>query len=96
MVLPTIIETGKRSEDLEPNLGPFEFYIDAFKEVSTCRPVGMGAAPIPFTAIVEYARIYKIDEFEEFKYIIRRLDKVLLEKDDSNANNGSQKDNSKV
>ena len=42
----------------------------------------MGAAPIPFTAIADYFRIYSLAEyldFEEFAYIIRRMDSTLIE-----------------
>src|SRR4051812_27442351 len=28
-----------------------EFYLESFWEIATCRPVGFGPAPIPFTAI---------------------------------------------
>ena len=55
-------------------------YIDAFKELSSCRSgAGMGLGPIPFTAIVEYSRLFEIGEdFEDFHYIIRRMDNELL------------------
>lgn len=39
----------------------------------------MGIGPIPFTAIAEYFRIYELDDFDEFAYIIRRMDSVFLE-----------------
>lgn len=38
----------------------------------------MGLAPIPFTAIVEYAKIYEVDDFEEFLYLIRVMDNTLI------------------
>ena len=34
----------------------------------------MSLAPIPFTAIVEYAKIYSVDELEDFIYIMRVMD----------------------
>ena len=34
--------------------------------------------PIPFTAILKYSRIYDVDDFEEFKGIIQRMDNTLL------------------
>lgn len=41
--------------------------------------MGMGIGPIPFTAIAEYSRIYELSDFDEFAYIIRRMDIVFLE-----------------
>lgn len=34
--------------------------------------------PIPFTAIVEYYKIYPMGEFEEFHFIIRSMDDTLM------------------
>lgn len=65
--------------DLEPDIEGFQFYFDAFSELSTSRQIGMAAGPIPFTAIVEYFRIYELSDFDEFVYIVRRLDNVFLE-----------------
>ena len=67
-------------------MGPFEFYLDAFRELSTCRPSGFGLSPIPFTAIVEYAKIYNIQEFNEFLDYIRLMDSELLRLESSNQN----------
>jgi hypothetical protein len=68
----------KRPEHLEPNIGGFEFYFDAFRELSTCRPSGLDLAAIPFTAIVDYSRIYELGDFEDFIYIIRAMDNEFL------------------
>lgn len=35
--------------------------------------------PIPFTAIVDYTRLFEIPDFDEFSYVIRRMDQVYLE-----------------
>lgn len=64
---------------MEPDIAPFVFWLDAFRELSSCRVNGMGLGPIPFTSIIEYARIFKVDDFEEFLYIIRRMDDAVLE-----------------
>jgi len=48
-------------------------------ELSTARQSGMGIGPIPFTAIVEYFKIYELEDFDEFAYIIRRLDNVFMD-----------------
>lgn len=71
-----------KEEDTEPESAGFEFYFDAFDELSTARQVGMGLGPIPFTAIAEYFRMYEISAFEsfdDFSFVIRRMDKVFLE-----------------
>lgn len=65
-------------EDQEPNLGPLDFYVDAFRELSSCRPGGMGLLPIPFTAIVEYSRIYALGDEEEFAWVIRQMDNTFM------------------
>lgn len=38
----------------------------------------MAAGPIPFTAIVEYSKVYPVGEFEEFHYVIRVMDNSYL------------------
>lgn len=38
----------------------------------------MSLAPIPFTAIAEFARVYNIEEVEDFLYYIRRLDTLYI------------------
>jgi len=60
-----------------PEISPFAYYILAYKELSTCRN-GMNPR-IPFTAIVDYAKIYEIENFEEFLYLIRRMDEAQEE-----------------
>jgi hypothetical protein len=86
-----------RPEDVAPNVEPFRFYVDAFSELSTCRPSGFGISPIPFTAIVEYAKIYDVDDFHEFLDVIREMDSELIrletkkqKANDSKTNTGNQ------
>jgi len=43
----------------------------------------MDISPIPFTAIAEYVRIYDIDDFDEFLYIIRLVDNFVISKERS-------------
>jgi hypothetical protein len=68
----------KRPEDVEPEIGGLDFYLDAFWELSSCRPGGFDLQPIPFTAIAEYSRIYELGDIDEFAYLIRRLDNLYL------------------
>lgn len=67
-----------RPEDRAPITDNFELYIDAFHELRTCAPTGFGPAPIPFTAVVEYSKIYNIEDFDEFLFFIRAMDRELL------------------
>jgi hypothetical protein len=71
-----------KPEDQEPNVVGFDFYFSAFSELSTTRQAGFGVGPIPFTAIVDYSRLFEIEDFEEFSYVIRRMDQVYLELND--------------
>jgi len=69
-----------KSEDTEPTVEGFEFYIEAFWELSSSRPVAMEIGPIPFTAIADYFKIYEIEQdFDEFSYIIRLMDSTFRE-----------------
>lgn len=68
-----------KKEELRPELEQFVFYQDAFLELDTDRPSSMGIAPIPFTSIVNYAKIYEIDDLEEFIYLVRRMDNKFLQ-----------------
>lgn len=54
----------------------------AFWKVGSCRQVGMGTGPIPWTAINDYAIRYRIngEDFEDFEHIIREMDGCYLEK----------------
>jgi hypothetical protein len=39
----------------------------------------MGFSPIPFTAIYEYCLVYKIEDFEEFSFLMRKMDDTLVQ-----------------
>jgi len=81
-----------REEDKEPDIAPFIFLVDSYKELSTCRTSGMSPGPIPFTAIVEYAKIYNVEDFDDFLYYIRIMDNIVLEK--SNGEGSKESSNS--
>jgi hypothetical protein len=85
----------KKEEDLEPEIGPFYFYLEAFHEIGTARSLGFGIGPIPFTAIAEYCKLFQIEDFEEFHYLMRRLDHVYLElnSSESDAKGGGKNGN---
>ncbi len=67
-----------KPEDHRPPIDGFEFYIDAFRELSTTRPSGLEMGAIPFTAIAEYFNIYGLSDFDEFVYLIRLMDNTLM------------------
>lgn len=51
---------------------------DAYFELATCRPVGMGLGPIPWTAIHEYAEANGVQDGERFVRLIRAMDREIL------------------
>jgi hypothetical protein len=67
-----------RPTDVQPEIGPFVFYWDSFIELGSCRSLGMSVGPIPFSVIREYATIYDVEDFEEFLWIIRKMDSTYL------------------
>ena len=48
------------------------FYLAAFWELNSDRPVGMAVAPIPFSAIDRFASRHEIDG-EEFEFLVRMI-----------------------
>lgn len=81
-----------KEADREPEIGPLEFYLEAFKELSSCRSVGFGIGPIPFTAIAEYSRLYDVGDFDEFHWIMRRLDDEYLILENKKTSNSGKAD----
>lgn len=75
-----------KEQDRIPDVSAFILYTDAFQELGTCRQIGMSLGPIPFYAIVEYAKLYKIDDLEEFLYIIRKMDEAYLKTQEKKSN----------
>ena len=68
-----------------PQLLPgLDFFYIAFLELSTCRDVGMGLGPIPWTAMNAYAERYGLedDDFAEFTWLLKRLDATYLQQQD--------------
>ena len=57
-----------------------ETYYEAFVELSTDRPIGMGIGPIPWTAIDLYAwrHGFSGDGFDYLLYMVRALDDAFL------------------
>ncbi len=58
-----------------------EFYFEAFLKLSSCRPQGFsGVSPIPWDKMVEYCRVYDLDEdaFYDFEDTMRALDGLYI------------------
>lgn len=75
-----------------------EFLWDAFEELNTCRmSFGMGIAPIPWTAMKEYADHHRLThaQFENFAWIIRMVDdafrKHMKAKEEAGSGGGKGK-----
>jgi hypothetical protein len=77
--------------DYEPCVDGFEFYLDAFRELSTSRPGGLDLQAIPFTAIAEYFRIYELRDFDEFAHVIRQMDLVFMDMNNETQKQGREK-----
>lgn len=52
--------------------------LDAFRDLATCRPVGFGPSPIPWTAIHDYASANGVRDEDRFVRLIRAMDEALL------------------
>jgi hypothetical protein len=85
-----------KPEDIEPNISGLEFYALAFTELSTSRPVSMAVGAIPFTAILEYFRVYPVGDFDEFLDIIRSMDNEYLRLEDAKSKNKPREVNGQV
>jgi hypothetical protein len=57
-----------------------ETYVQAFWKMHTCRPVGFGEGPIPWTVIQNYCTIYGMDPemSSDFEDIILAMDRAYL------------------
>lgn len=60
--------------------GHLAFEAEAYRELSTDRPVGFDRGPIPWRSIHLYAERYGLvkDDFDRFADIIRAMDRAYL------------------
>lgn len=58
-----------------------EFYLDAFYALNSCRSIGMGLGPIPWTSIRDYGTMYCTteDSLEDLLFHVRNLDNNYLD-----------------
>lgn len=77
-----------------PDTSGFLYYIDAFKELISCKT--SETASIPFTSIVEYFKIYGADDsFDDFLYIMRQMDMVYIEFENEKLKKSQGKNNAR-
>lgn len=64
-----------------PRIDGVEWLWTAYLDLSTCRPIGMDAGPIPWTAANEYAQRHGLsgDELDELWLCIRHMDNARAE-----------------
>lgn len=57
------------------------FYLQSFRDLNTCRQIGMSLGPIPWTAMIQYADRFGLDEdlIDDFIYIMRIMDEAYIE-----------------
>lgn len=77
-------------KDIEPNVSGLRYYLEAFYELSSCRAFGMTLGPIPFTAILEYSKIFNEEDFEEFLYLMRVMDREYMKLSSEDSKNKSK------
>jgi len=65
-----------------PELMPgLQLYTRAFRELSTCRQIGMGIGPIPWTAVNDWINQNDLtqDQAETLRHHIQAMDQAYLE-----------------
>lgn len=65
-----------------PKLWPSNgLYWSAFWDLTTCRTTGWSVAPIPWTAMKEYAEVHGFDERQTdfLFYIVRSMDNAYMD-----------------
>jgi len=62
------------------------FYWNAFWTLSTCRPIGMGEGPIPWTSVAQYVETYDLPDLDSMWSIIQNMDSVYIKERQKEAN----------
>jgi hypothetical protein len=76
-----------------------ELYWWAYQDLSTCRPAGFGGAyPIPWTAIIDYARHYDFDEAQTEALVshVRTMDEAFMKWYDQRYGSGNKQQRSGI
>ena len=67
-----------------------DFYLEAFGELQTERPIGMAAGQIPWYSVLIYAEHHGVDdpdEFDRFLKLIRAMEMVKMQHEKEKAAN---------
>lgn len=54
-----------------------EVWYAAFLDLNSCRDLGFGVGPIPWTAIADYASAWELD-IDDLEFFIHEMDRVYL------------------
>lgn len=90
-----MLEDGVDPADIkvapELNLG-LDLYYEAFWCLTTCRSLGMGIGPIPWTAVMEYCDRYQIedDQRDDMVYHINQMDDAYRKHVERQVKNGAR------
>ena len=70
----------KSLRDVQPVQAHQKLYLLAFQDCTTCRQVGMGLGPIPWTAVREWCTAARLSEIEsdEVWFVVTRIDEAFL------------------
>jgi len=66
-----------------PELWPgLEIFLSAFWELNSSRSVGLAIGPIPYSEIVEWGRVWELDDemLDDLIFHVRRMDAAYVEK----------------
>lgn len=65
--------------DNRPQVPPHLLWVwEAFGQLQSCRPVGMGLGQIPWTAINKWVTAKEVADAERFETLIRAMDNEVL------------------
>lgn len=57
----------------------YDWYLEAFADLSSCRNIGFSVGQIPWTAVIKYVEHEEIKEVDDFIHIIGAMDSAYLE-----------------
>lgn len=69
-----------------------ELFYDAYTSLGTCRPVGFGFSPIPWTAVADYCQRKDFDEYqtEALHFIVNEMDDAIRKHEKETKSKGNK------